>query len=99
AAAQATSFPGHEEELLPPRHRSVAERLLAAAGHVEHVVADEIEHAPHLQARRLDVLHEGGGERAVGAVAVERGLAMLRGVDDERAALRLDRRQPAADRA
>ena len=87
---QPALFPGHEEELLPPRYRSIAERLLATAGHVEHIVADEIEHAPHLQTRRLDVLHEGGRERAVGAIAVERGFAMLGGLDHERAALRLD---------
>src|SRR5262245_15831543 len=90
---------GGEVELLAAGDRTVGERLLPTAGHLHHVVAHEIEHAPHIQVWRSQVLQKRGRERAVGSIAVERDLPLLGGIDHDRARRRLVARKPTADRA
>src|SRR5215470_11515985 len=78
-------------------HRAIGPRLLAAVGGAQDVVADVIEQQVDLAARRLDLVHERAGERAVAAaVLVERDIALFGGVDDERARRLFRRRREAA---
>src|SRR5690348_1322303 len=81
-------FP-REVEILTPRRRAVSERLLPVLGGCPDVVADNVEQLTHLD-MLLDVVRERGRERAVLALAVERGLAMLGGIDHHEASGRLD---------
>src|SRR5262245_11504889 len=45
-------LPRQEIELLAARDRAVGERLLAPAGRLHHVVAHQVEHAPHVEIGR-----------------------------------------------
>jgi hypothetical protein len=59
-------------------------------GRIPDIVAHDIEQLAHLDMRLLDVVGDRGRERAVIAFAVERGLAVLGGIDHHDAGARLD---------
>src|SRR6516165_390170 len=91
-----TLLPRHEIELRSSQ-RLVGVRLLAPAGGLHDVVADEVEQTAYFDARLSELLYEGAGERAVDAVNVIGGnLAILRGIGDQRPGVRLRRRREAA---
>src|ERR1700761_4294881 len=71
-------FP-REVKILTSRRRAVGKGLLAVPGRGPDVVADDVEQLSHLDMRLLDVMGERDRERAVAALAVQRGLAMLGG--------------------
>src|SRR5688572_19756025 len=72
--------------------------MLPAVGGYQDVIAHDVEQTPYFEPRGHDVLHECSREGAVRAVPIQRKLAILGGVDHERAAVRIDPGEPAADR-
>ena len=89
----------HQRHVLAAE-RTVDIRLLPVVGDLEHVVAHEAERLAHIEARRRDMMHQRGGERAVLAVAVGGGGAGLGRIRDQRVRRRrLDLGETAADRA
>src|ERR1700748_651474 len=73
-----------EVKILAPRGRAVSKRLLLMPGCGPDFVADDVEQFSHLD-MLLDLAGDGGGERAVLAFAVERGLAVFRRIDHHEA--------------
>src|ERR1700676_176514 len=88
------SFPRDEIKIFPSRRRAIRKRLLLVLGRGPDVVANDVEQLSHLDARLPDVARQRCRERAVGALAVERGLAVLGRIHHHEAGRRLDGGKP-----
>ena len=84
------------EEEIPGQRRMVPRHLLAV-GLLDYLLPDPGQHLADLQARGVYVLQQGGRERAVRTLAVQRHVVRLGGIGDQGADAAADPRQPAAD--
>src|SRR4051812_1151989 len=79
ASGTRESFLRNEVKFLAAGRRSVSKGLLLLVGGLPDIVADDVEQSPHLDLWHPDLARHGDRKRAVGEIAVERGLAVLGG--------------------
>ena len=79
------------------RRRAVGERLLCMLGRFPDVVADDVEQFSDFDPWLLDIAGDCDCKWTVGALAVERGLAVLGGVDHHETRRRFDVRKSFID--